>query len=142
MYFSEMSFYSYYLKKSLENVLNVGWLSEAGNFPKGEVSRGFIEKLGELLISNHPADYKINRIRGVHPCNICKKRDFDNFHIGSCEILIPRNKEGFFFASPSMILHYVEEHGYAPPEDYIKAVMEVDMNVDFPAQKVFDSMIG
>jgi hypothetical protein len=32
--------------------------------------------------------------------------------------------EGVMFAAPVLIVHYIEEHSYAPPEEFLKGIEE------------------
>jgi hypothetical protein len=45
--------------------------------------------------------------------------------LGSAEIQVPDNRRRWFIA-PNLLLHYVERHNYAPPAEFVQAV------VDFP----------
>jgi hypothetical protein len=44
------------------------------------------------------------------------------FLVGSAEIRVD-GLSGQRYASPDMIIHYVEEHGYAPPADFVEGVL-------------------
>ncbi|MEN1410142.1 hypothetical protein, partial [Pseudomonas aeruginosa] len=57
--------------------------------------------------------------------------------LGFSEIWIPGVEKGAYFASPSLILHYIEEHDYCPPQMYSEAVMAVDLEVGYKAQEVY-----
>jgi hypothetical protein len=43
------------------------------------------------------------------------------FVVGGAEIRV-EGATGTRYASPDMIIHYVEEHGYRPPDDFIQGV--------------------
>jgi hypothetical protein len=34
-----------------------------------------------------------------------------------------RDASGTYYAAPNMIIHYVEEHGYRPRDDFIQGVL-------------------
>jgi hypothetical protein len=56
------------------------------------------------------------RLGGWHTCEFCGKAlGFGSFGVPA---------DGRLFYAPDMIAHYVEEHGYAPPEMFIAAVLE------------------
>lgn len=42
--------------------------------------------------------------------------------------------DGTLFAAPDFIYHYVEVHGYLPPESFIRAVMESDIPSEADSQ--------
>lgn len=44
------------------------------------------------------------------------------FVVGHAEIRV-QGPSGRRYASPDMIIHYVQEHGYQPPQDFIDGVM-------------------
>ena len=37
-------------------------------------------------------------------------------------------KEGLTFAAPVLIVHYIEEHGYLPPAQFIEAVERAEIS--------------
>lgn len=143
MNFVDMSFYSYCLESSLKNVLNVGWLSGQEKLPERKsLPEEVIEKLGSIINSEDPANYRINMTRGIHPCEFCGRRSFELSYIGSCEVLIPEPARNIFFATPSMVYHYIKDHGYEPPKEFVDAVMKINLVKYFNAQEVFDSIIN
>ena len=42
--------------------------------------------------------------------------------ISNGEIRVSR--EGITFAAPLLIAHYIEEHGYLPPDEFLRAIEE------------------
>jgi hypothetical protein len=44
------------------------------------------------------------------------------FIVGSAEIRV-HAPSGAIYAAPDMIIHYVEKHGYRPPDHFVQAVM-------------------
>jgi hypothetical protein len=92
----------------------VGWLGE--DVPtSGQVSKALLKKL-EWACNNREID---QGCLGEHECEICHN------HWDRGEILI---KEGeTMYVSPKMILHYIRDHGYQPPEEFMNAVGRIDM---------------
>lgn len=43
--------------------------------------------------------------------------------IGSASLLVP-NQAGKIFVTPSLVAHYIDAHGYVPPEEFQRAVLE------------------
>lgn len=147
MYFEDLTAYRYYLPSELSEVRNVGWLDASHAYLKGEVSRGFVSKLREIIcarLSN--ADVHVNVIRGVHPCNLCGNEHIEiscpgsRVLLGMSEIWFPATRG--YFAAPSMVLHYVEEHGYVPPQEFVDAVMAFDLRQPFNAQEIYDTLVA
>jgi len=102
-------------------VLNVGWLDIAHPFPIGETSAEFRSLLCTLCKS------PMILHRGFHSCQFCpKENDWPPIHPerrGNGQIRV-KDKEGIWYAAPTMINHYVVEHAYRPPDDFIKAVLD------------------
>ncbi|MEI8633209.1 hypothetical protein P4S72_16540 [Vibrio sp. PP-XX7] len=61
----------------------------------------------------------------------------ESLGLGSSEVWLPSVEEGEYFASPSMIYHYIDAHDYLPPLDFVEAVMAFDLDKPFDAQEVY-----
>ena len=130
MYYEDLSLYSY-RKNTNETSYNIGWLGRDysnGKYPdysKGEVSEQFVDKLWEYL------KYQVNICRGLHDCELCTNEAHilehkgERIKVGYYEMRV-FSKTGKVYAAPSMILHYIKEHNYKPPKEFIDAVMEGD----------------
>jgi hypothetical protein len=44
-------------------------------------------------------------------------------YLGTAEIRVASD-DGICFAAPTLIYHYVAEHGYRPPEQFVEAVLK------------------
>jgi hypothetical protein len=127
-YFEDGSRYSY-LSEFEDGSVNVGWLDAAEPYATGEVPAGFIDRLVDLC--RNP----VNRTRGWHYCDLCPrpaepmpppitvKSDAGEFPVGFGEIRV-EGRNGVRYAAPDMIVHYVLEDGYRPPEEFIEAVVQ------------------
>ena len=135
MYFADLTPYSYDDDPEPET-LNVGWLDKAHSYPRGVVPTGFLERLVEIC--KRPA----KRHRGFHVCEFCDfgpepasmdqaalnaryERQKAAGVLSSTEIRVV-GRDGKVYASPALICHYVEAHGYQPPREFIEAVMRTD----------------
>jgi hypothetical protein len=135
MYFPDLTAYEYYVEEGDAPALNVGWLDEAHQFTQGPPPPGFLDRLRQLSLA------RVKQMRGFHVCPFCPalksllkpgnwtEQDrasyyscFEDGRFSSCEIRV-RGQDGRIFASPVMILHHVEVHGYLPPEEFVEAVM-------------------
>ena len=50
---------------------------------------------------------------------------------GVNEICIPSLKEGEFYSFPTLLLHYISEHGYCPPQEFLEALKFFDLNTPY-----------
>ncbi|MCA1223021.1 DUF7919 family protein [Streptomyces sp. 8L] len=120
-YYPDLSPYTY--DSSDQEMLNVGWLSRDHPFNIGTAPSGLVPALVEL------AREPVNVQRGMHFCELCpdfltarENTSRGDLFIGSGEIRVT-GRQGIAYASPVMIVHYVEQHGYLPPADYCAAVL-------------------
>lgn len=131
MYMRDLSTYRFHGCDGLPNVLPVGWLSREQPFHKGTVTGTVLRKLTELAVFK-----SIHFMRGFHPCECCSTREIAAVSggaaklLGSAEIWIP-GKHGLY-ASPNLIVHYIQAHGYQPPSEYLEAVEMLDVDEWIP----------
>ncbi len=143
MYFEDMSSYCYYLKTALSNVKNVGWLERSKPYNTGDVDGDFLPRLSNIILGNDVIDTQVNKMRSVHPCSLssCYLQEIKEGErkacLGAAEIWIPSIENDDFFASPSMVYHYIEKHGYLPPKEFISAVMSFNFELPFKAQDTY-----
>src|SRR5450631_3735311 len=132
VYVPDLSPYTYSMKRSLPDVLNVGWLDRSMPFSKGAVPALFVDHL-----KNWFRLAGVNQMRGIHECNLCRAEQWPPlptkdhpslvigdraFVLGSREIWIP-GPDGKIFASPALVIHYVDIHEYCPLEEFVAGVM-------------------
>jgi hypothetical protein len=107
---------------------NIGWLDAAHPFPQGSTSPEFIKKLTELC-----AHHQTAQARGWHSCNLTHPEGAppypftvvvgeETIRLGSAEIRVPASGNRWFTA-PTLILHYVLDHAYLPPAEFVEAVL-------------------
>ena len=94
----------------------IGWLAAGHPFATG-VTPGLVERLADHLSS---ADRWLPVMSfGVHFCEFCS----GGKRIGGSQNLIVPHRERIYVA-PELVLHYVRDHGYRPPEEFVRALME------------------
>jgi hypothetical protein len=99
------------------HVRGIGWLSANHPYPKGRSSEAFIARLralcerwGESVRALHwPV------AGGPHTCELCN--DFRT----AGNVGVPAGAA--LFVAPEMVAHYVEKHGYLPPQEFVDAVL-------------------
>uniref|UniRef100_UPI0040560A9C DUF7919 family protein n=1 Tax=Acetatifactor sp. TaxID=1872090 RepID=UPI0040560A9C len=112
-------------EKNFENVFNIGWLGEDGNFTKGEVSEEFLMNLWEYY------RYPVYMTRKLY-----NNEGLDGYwkfftalyngrrrQLGKSEIRVMNKQKDRIYAAPELILHYIMNHKYLPPQEFIDAVM-------------------
>jgi hypothetical protein len=95
--------------RGYDNPVNIGWLEKGEPFEKGDVPDGFLRKLSHAKEDMHT--------RGWHNCPFCGSM------LGTACLIVPG--EGKTYIAPNRVDHYIVEHGYKPPQEFIDAVMNI-----------------
>jgi hypothetical protein len=111
-------------------VLNVGWLDPRYPFAKQQPTTVFLENLEKFY-------YRVvDQTRGIHICPFCPESKSKakwpapstratilnrEIVLGSAEIRV--SAPGVTYACPNLIYHYIKDHDYRPPDEFIDAVM-------------------
>ncbi len=95
----------------------VGWLHPDHPYSRSPVPADFVVRLKEFVRAWGKSVSALGwGIRmGFHTCEFCDKAS------ASGTFGVPAGDRVFYV--PEMIVHYVEQHGYAPPAEFIAAVM-------------------
>jgi hypothetical protein len=125
-YYPDLSPYEYYPGQG--HMLNVGWLSRDRPFARGPVPKAFAHAL--RLMASDPVEVT----RGCHVCEFCEPPEdiiaaeprylevWEMFRCGNGEIHVP-GQSGVVYCAPALVIHYISEHQYRPPEEFIAAVL-------------------
>lgn len=124
-YFRDGSPYEY-LGATENSAVNVGWLDRRHPFATGKTPTAFVSMLARLC------EEPVGMTRGWHSCNLCDERapqpgptsvtvDGADVLVGSAEIRVT-GADGAVFAAPNMIVHYVADHRYLPPMEFVNTV--------------------
>jgi hypothetical protein len=112
-FFEDLSPYCYrHPEREQAGTVNIGWLEAAHPFSAGETSVEFQDKLKQICLT------PVNQTRGFHSCGFCHGRDRPQ---GSAEIRVQGVNK--VYVAPSLVHHYVVQHGYKPPQEFIEAVL-------------------
>lgn len=130
-HFADLTPYSYLSHPADDNPVNIGWLDREQGFPQGVVPDDVLARI--FVLCGKP----VNRTRGFHVCELCPQpnpirgfhavRDGIDLWLGSAEIRVP-SRSGVVFACPNLIYHYIRDHQYKPPQEFIDAVMEISQS--------------
>lgn len=108
----------------------VGWLEEGREYRRDKCDPRFVHKL--VLLLADPWEHE--RATDPHYCSLCSfSRGPSEFRLwqspgmppvpmGNRNLFVPG--AGFLYIVPSLVLHYIDAHQYAPPEEFVKAVLE------------------
>ncbi len=115
-FFADLTPHTYTLDAPETGVLNVGWLGKGHDFPTGKTTVQFRNALATLC------EKRIGLHRGFHTCHLCLVKSRGDWAlIGNGQIRI-QHVNGEWYVAPTMIHHYVTEHGYLPPREFVAAV--------------------
>lgn len=100
-----------------EHVRAIGWLDPKHPYPTGDVPSEFLSRLKEFVARcSQSADaLYFGGFGGFHTCEFCDKaHGIGNFGVPSGDLL---------FVAPEMVVHYIQQHGYSPPTEFVAAVL-------------------
>jgi hypothetical protein len=112
-WYQDLANCNYFGQEAAEILRAVGWLSSKHAFPTGRVEHAVFLRLEELLAD----PWQPCAFAGVHECELCL------YHCeahGVNNVFIPG--DGILFVAPELILHYMNAHGYRPPEEFCCAI--------------------
>jgi hypothetical protein len=95
----------------------VGWLHPDHPFPQAELAPDFLAKLKEYTARAGASARALHSgaAGGYHTCEFC------GWAHGTTNFGVPAGERMYY--SPEMIAHYVEQHRYAPPPEFVAALM-------------------
>lgn len=107
---------------SSPTTLAFGWLDAAHDYPTGSCPPGVVEGLEDALRT------PIDRTRGWQHCTLCPPtaecptpytmQDGQTTVLGDASVEVVVDAERRWVA-PTLVLHYVRDHGYLPPSEVI-----------------------
>ena len=94
-------------------LIAIGWLERGKPFATVEVDRHVFEALREM----RKDPWQPFVFAGPHECDLCR---FEG-EKGMTNLFIPA--AGVIYVCPELIVHYINSHGYAPPDVFCRAVL-------------------
>ena len=121
-YFEDLSRYTYSnaVPEGI-SIKNVGWLAINREFPKAHASVNLLDVLWDYC------SVIVTPTRGLHSCEFCVSpahtfvRHGTRLLLGSGEIRI-FSLGGDIFSAPNLIYHYIHDHQYRPPAEFVQAI--------------------
>jgi hypothetical protein len=95
----------------------VGWLDRDHPFLQGEVAPEFVARLKAFAL-RYGESMRALGLGGMGGCHTCQ---FCGTAVGFGSFGVPCGTQ--LYSAPDMIAHYVEQHRYAPPAEFIAAVL-------------------
>ncbi|MEM6818817.1 MAG: hypothetical protein AAF578_08495 [Pseudomonadota bacterium] len=147
MQLEDRSKYRNYLRTPVETVLNIGWLSSEQDYSKGQVDSAIIEKFAQILVQDGAIDVHVNWERSFDKCALSGKENVFASHggrrvwLGGSEVWLPAASGSEYFASPSLVYHYMKNHQYLPPREFLDAIEAFDLTGTYNAQKTYLQLI-
>ena len=156
-WFADLSPCTYFREPADLKLRAVGWLSEDEPFPIGPVEPSVIARLRQLL----ETPFSPWMYLGYHRCELCtvtraegsleriRRGRFPDWSIdvpttvfrykceGTRNLFVPGERE--VYGCPELILHYIGAHGYAPPEEFCRAVLRCPR---IPSIRYFHRLFG
>ena len=117
-YYPDLATLDYFRIQDNSILCAVGWLSEESKWTTSQVSSHFFNRLCEL--ANDP--WQPVFFRGFHDCELCQPQSVEEPARGVANLFIPFN--GVIYVAPELIIHYISEHQYVPPDIFVEAVMQ------------------
>ena len=115
-YYPDLAPCTYFTMASFPPLIAVGWLDAAHPFPVGDPESDIVERLQILGQMKWMPIY----FMGAHVCEFCGNDPFRGPFFGPKDFFIPG--EEFTYAAPQGIVHYIDSHGYLPPQEFCDAV--------------------
>ena len=123
-HFDDLTAYVYMAHSVRPGTKNIGWLDAATPFPQSVPDGAFLTRLWAYC------QISVVQTRGIHPCELCSAgtqtifgwHGDESLLLGTAEIRV-FGATGDIYAAPTLIYHYVKDHHYAPPEEFVHAVM-------------------
>jgi hypothetical protein len=120
-YFEDLSQYTYVATAG--PAINVGWLDAKHDFPTEQPSAPVLDALWRYCL------ILVVPTRGLHRCDLCSLPSSTFVRHGTRLLLGPGEirvlgANGDLFAAPNLIYHYVSDHHYRPPHEFLQAVVD------------------
>jgi hypothetical protein len=122
-YYPDLSSWSYFGTEEAAQLVAIGWLDAAHSYSRGEANTPFLDKLIDLLVK----PWAPMHLLGFAECPFCALDSYGvrykdkKIVVGALNLFVPG--DGFLYAAPSMIAHYILSHNYAPPAEFCAAVL-------------------
>lgn len=118
-----------YLAAPERRVLAIGWLEHGHDFTRAPVHAADVRCLEAISL----APWQPFSAAGWHDCSLCDRQPGDGplYYeiegqprlIGVANLFVPAID--VMYVAPSLVLHYIADHGYRPPTPFLEAVRAI-----------------
>ncbi len=138
-YFKDMSVCKYFDSREWAcRLMAIGWLEKGRAYSTGPTDPALLRRLVELRQAFQEQRFPGTAFRGFHGCTLCAVNGREPALLKDSHINLFIPAQGFVYVAPGRIDHYIECHGYAPPEYFVEAVM----NCPSPSSAEFRAAIA
>ena len=113
MWYEDLTECGYFGEEIAQSLTAIGWLENGKDFQKGAFSKDCFFKLCEF--QKNPWTFAM--CAGFHECDLCQFQG----QTGGSNIFVPHN--GKIYVCPELITHYINNHFYLPPDEFIEAAL-------------------
>jgi hypothetical protein len=115
MHYPDLATCDYFGPEGATQLRAVGWLDDTHAFSRGPVAPEVLDALQRFAARA----WSPFQFRGWHDCELCPagKRGMEGGH---ANLFVPG--EAFLYVAPELLVHYVRDHVYAPPQEFVEAV--------------------
>lgn len=140
-YFEDLSPCTYF-EGLTGQLISIGWLAPGFDYETGDVSKEFFEALFNML----KKPWQPYAFAGREPCRLCKFTHGmpsltylgEKVSIGANNLFLPDG--GKAFVAPSLVIHYIDSHGYKPPAEFQAAVLRESSTSPIEMYKKLESI--
>ena len=112
-WFADLSHCDYFGEEYSSSLRAVGWLEQGRPFAQGKVDPEIYRRLVELF----KEPWEPTLAMGFHRCDLCLYQG----ETGASNLLVPADEIVYF--CPELVVHYMNAHGYQPPDDFCRSVL-------------------
>jgi len=116
-------------------LLSIGWLDGAEEYVQESFEYEKVLETISKLRSEFKKDFSGHNFRGLHACSLCEGSEELLLIHSDINLFIP--SEGCVFVAPGAIDHYIVEHMYKPPEEFLNALL----NCPNPTSSLYDDAL-
>ena len=113
-WFADLSPCDYLGADAAHTLRSIGWLERGQSYRTARVEQPIYLRLLELCRD----PWQPFVAAGIHECQLCQ---YEPTASGGSNVFVPGN--GFLYVCPQLITHYMNCHGYAPPDEFCAAVL-------------------